>query len=549
MEQFRHIGEVLGSLKALMVLQEDSQINQRQCCLLFDIFSLAFETIGEEIRQNLKLVEKNTKWKALEQPLREIYRVFKEGEFYIRQYSDSKDWWGKAITLYQNNDCIEFHIHNLLCYFPAVIEAIENAGEISDHDEDEMQKRMVVLMKKYDKDWNDPKLFQWRFGKQYLVPDEICKRLGSAWREDRWRFIEALQEKSSCPDVSWTKSEQRLGDLLLKKLLSGSEQFPGKLLPSAILLGAKDYQVRRRLGGGSQYKEIQWFGETFVLRQFFGEIHKLNAEISAVLSLSHPNILQYLCGFYDDEKNEFFLVMELMSKDLQCYMKENCGPRRQILFSIPVVIDLMLQIARGMEYLHSRKIHHGDLNPFNIFLKARNSGEGYFQAKISGFGLSSVTSCSPRTSPSQSPRHEVRNNSIWYAPEVLTEQEQQGSTSISKYTEKADVYSFGMLSFQVLTGKIPFEDNHLQGEKSIKNIRAGERPLFPFPSPKYIANLIKKCWQSDPTQRPTFSSICRILRYIKKFLAMNPEQNQPGLNSPPADYCETCREGKDISEH
>ncbi|KAJ7945015.1 Protein kinase family protein [Quillaja saponaria] len=537
MEQFRHIGEVLGSLKAVMVLQDDIQINQRQCCLLFDIFTLAFETISGEIGQNLKLEEKNTKWKALEQPLREIYRVFKEGELYIRQCLDYKDWWGKAITLYQNNDCIEFHIHNLLCYFPAVIEAIENAGEISGLDQDEMQKRTIVLKKKYDVDWNDPILFQWKFGKQYLVPREICKRLGSAWREDRWRFIEALKEKKSRPDVDWTKNEQRLGDLLLKKLLNGSDQFHGKLFPSAILLGAKDYQVRRRLGEGSRYKEIQWFGETFALRQFL-EVQNLNAEISTLLSLSHPNILQYLCGFYDEEKKEFFLVMELMSKSLQCYMKENCGPRRQILFSIPVVIDLMLQVARGMEYLHSRKIYHGNLDPSNIFLKARNSSEGYFQAKVSGFGLSSIKDYSSRTSPNETPKEELTNPSIWYAPEVLTEQEQPGSTSNSKYTEKADVYSFGMLSFELLTGKIPFEDNHLQGEKSSRNIKVGERPLFPFPSPKYIVSLIKKCWQTDPTQRPSFSSICRILRNIKKFLAMNPEQNQPGLNSPPVDYCE-----------
>lgn len=80
MEQFRHIGEVVGSLKALMVLRDEIQINQRQCCLILDIFGLAMETIAEEIRQNLKLEERNTKWKALEFPLRELCRVLKEGE-------------------------------------------------------------------------------------------------------------------------------------------------------------------------------------------------------------------------------------------------------------------------------------------------------------------------------------------------------------------------------------------------------------------------------------------------------------------------------------
>lgn len=536
MEHFRHIGEVLGSMKALMVLQDDIQFNQCQCCLLFDIFCLAFDTIAEEIRHNLKFEEKNKKWKALEHPLGELYRVFKEGELYIKYCLDIKDWWGKAISIHQNKDCVEYHIHNLFCLFPAVIEAIENAGEIAGLDEDDMKKRKVVLTRKYNKEWNDPKLFHWRFGKQYLIPREICNRLQSAWRQDKWRLIEALEDKRILLSDALTKNEHRLADLLIKKL-HGSEQFKGKLFPSSILLGAKDYQVRRRLEGGGQYKEIHWLGESFVLRHFYGEVESLNSEISTLLSLSHPNILQYLCGFNDDEKKECLLVMELINKDLISFMKENCSARRRILLSFPVAVEIMLQIARGMEYLHSQKIYHGDLNPANILVKVRNSTEGYLQVKVSGYGLSSVKNTT-RNSTNQNTDQVTTDTCIWYAPEVLAEQEQPGSAFNCKYSEKADVYSFGMLCFELLTGKVPFEDGHLQGEKMSRNIRTGERPLFPFPSPKFLVNLTKKCWQNDPIQRPSFSSICRILRSIKKFLAMNPDNGQPQLLSPSVDFCE-----------
>ncbi|KAF3573942.1 hypothetical protein F2Q69_00063918 [Brassica cretica] len=92
--------------------------------------------------------------------------------------------------------------------------------------------------------------------------------------------------------------------------------------------------------------------------------------------------------------------------------------------------------------------------------------------------------------------------------------------------------------FELLTGKVPFEDSHLQGDKMSRNIRAGERPLFPFHSPKFITNLTKRCWHADPNQRPSFSSISRVLRYIKRFLALNPECQQDTLVSPPVDYCE-----------
>lgn len=518
----------MGSLKALMVFKDDIQINHRQCCLLVDILSLAYDSIGEEMRQNLKFEEKHTKWKVLEQPLRELLRIFKEGELYIRQCLETKDWWAKAIALHQNKDCVDFHINNLLCCIPVVIEAIETAGEISGWDHDELQKKRVIYSMKYQKDVKDPRLFQWKFGKQYLVSQDLCNRLNSVWEEDRWILSNKIQEKRN----HRSKQDQRLAEVLFKNL-SETESLDGKLLPCSTLVGSKDYQVKRRLGSGSQYKEIQWLGESFALRHFFGKIEPLIPEISQELSLSHPNIMQFFCGFTDEEKKECFLIMELMNRDLSSYIKEICGPRKRVPFSLPVAVDLMLQIAQGMEYLHSKKIFHGDLNPSNILVKSRNaSTEGHLHAKVSGFGLSSSISLTQKTSSGQNGPLPF----IWYAPEVLAEQEQPGNDVNSKQSEKSDVYSFGMICFQLLTGKVPFEDGHLQGDKMSRNIRAGERPLFPFYSPKYVTNLTKKCWHTDPNQRPCFSSICRILRYIKRFLLLNPDYSQPDPPMTMVDY-------------
>ncbi|KAK8281013.1 hypothetical protein V6Z11_D09G214600 [Gossypium hirsutum] len=467
MEEFRQIGEVLGSLRTLMVLQGKFQVNRRQCCLLFDIFCLAFNVIAEEIRLNLKIEKKNIKWSPIDNPLRELQKIFKEGELYVKQCMDKKDWWVKAINLHQNKDSVELHIHNLLCHFPAFIEAIEMAGEIAGLDQYEIQRRRVTLTRKYDAEWNDPKLFEFRFRNQYLIPREIY----------RWNLVEALREKKSSESV--TKNQQRLASLLIRKII-GLEASNGELFPSSILY-CGDYQ------------EIQWLGDNFVLRNFFGDVEPLYSEISKLLSLTHPNILQYLCGFYDEEKKEVLLVLELMNKDLGSYMKENYGSRRRILFPLHVVVDLMLQIARGMEYLHSKKIYHGELNASNIFLKARNNVEGCFHLKISGYGLSDVK---PRSSPNSSPRLCEPKPFIWYAPEVMIEQEQSSNgSSILKYSEKADVYSFGMLCFELLAGKQPFEG---YVENMSRNILAGERPLFPYTVSKYLVNLTKKCWHTDP---------------------------------------------------
>ncbi|XP_038885324.1 mitogen-activated protein kinase kinase kinase 7-like [Benincasa hispida] len=529
MEQFRQLGEALGSVKALMLFKDSVHLNQRQCCLLLDFLSFAYDSVAEEMKQNLRFEEKHTRWKVLDQPLRDLNRVFKEAEWYIRQCLETKDWWAKAIMLYQNTDCIELHIHNLLYSITVVVEAIETAGENSGSDHDDMLKKRLINSIKYRREHKDLKIFKWKFGKQYLITQDFCNRMDAVWNEDRWVLLNKIREKKF---TASSKYEQRLTDLLLKNL-DGPESLNGKLLPSSMLVGSRDYQVRRRLGGGSQYKEILWLGESFAMRHFFGEIESLIPEISMLLSLSHPNITRFLCGFTDEEKKECFLIMELMSRDLSSYVKEICGPRKRMPFPLPVALDLMLQIARGMEYLHSKKIYHGDLNPCNILVKPRAySTDGYVHAQVSGFGL-------PVVKFKNSSNQNESLPFIWYAPEVLEEQDQSGSAESSKYTEKSDVYSFGMVCFEVLTGKVPFEDSHLQGDKMSRNIRAGERPLFPHSMPKYVTNLTKRCWHTDPNQRPSFPSICRILRYTKRFVAMNPDYNsQTDPAMPTVDYCD-----------
>ncbi|CAF2052424.1 unnamed protein product [Brassica napus] len=80
----------------------------------------------------------------------------------------------------------------------------------------------------------------------------------------------------------------------------------------------------KNLGDGNDL-----FPSSILIRHFFGDIDALLPQVTSLLSLSHPNIVYYLCGFADEEKKECFLVMELMSKSLGTHVKEVCGPRRK----------------------------------------------------------------------------------------------------------------------------------------------------------------------------------------------------------------------------
>ncbi|CAN6336669.1 unnamed protein product [Urochloa humidicola] len=549
MEQLRQVGEALGGVTALMSFADDNlRINPRQCRLLSDACALAFAAVAAEVRAHLRFRERHAKWRPLEAPLRELHRAVRDAESYVRHCLEPRDsWWARAAAATHGADCVEHHLHGLLWSVAVAVEAIEAVSEqaTGTDDPDELARRRLLLAKDYDRDMLDPILFRQRLGGRYLATRELAARMETAWREDRWLLSQLHEErKDPASPEALTRGEHRLAELLTAPR--------GKVHPASLLLQG-DFHVRRRLAGN--LKEAQWMGEAFAVRHFAGaDADAVAAEVALLTLGAHPNVSHCRYCFHDEDKREFFLFMdELMTKDLASHVKEVNSSRRRAPFPLVVVVDAMLQIARGMEYLHSKKIYHGDLNPSNVLVRTRHA-DAHLHVKVAGFGQFAAAAASPRPSPRASVNANANNNAnaaaaaaanpcIWYAPEVL-EQE------AARWSEKADVYSFGMVCFELLTGKIPFEDNHLQGEHMSKNIRAGERPLFPLQAPKYLTNLTKRCWHGDPAQRPAFASICRVLRYVKRFLVLNPadqQQAQPDASSssqpappappvPPVDY-------------
>jgi serine/threonine protein kinase len=548
MEQLRQVGEALGGVAALMAFHHELRVNPRQCRLLADACALAFDAVAAEVRAHLRFDDRLAgRWRPLESPLRELHRAVRDAEYYIRQclgdtHGSANSWWARAVVATHGVECVELHMHNLLWCVAVVLESVESVAEAAAScDPDELARSRTLFARDYDKELIDPALFRRsKVGMAYLATQDLAARLDTAWKEDRWILSQMLEEMKQGSSKPLSRHEHRLADLLAAPR--------GKLNPASALLSGGDFHIRRRLGGS--LKEAQWMGEAIAVKHYIGvdsDDATVGAEIALLTSVAHPNVAHCRYCFHDEEKREAFLVMDqLMSKDLGCYVKEVTGggkrtPRAPL--PLVVVVDTMLQIARGMEHLHSRMLYHGDLNPSNVLVKQRHgAADGYVHVKVAGFGgHSAATANTPgrkasnaaagsNTSANASGDGSV-NPCIWYAPEVLENDE-----ASARRTEKADVYSFGMVCFELLTGKIPFEDNHLQGDNTSKNIRAGERPLFPFQAPRYLTGLTRRCWHADPVQRPPFSCICRVLRYVKRFLVLNPEQPDAPAPMPAVDY-------------
>ena len=180
--------------------------------------------------------------------------------------------------------------------------------------------------------------------------------------------------------------------------------------------------------------------------------------------------------------------------------------------STKLKIKIAFDIARGLNSLYFKsgvKLIHRDVKAENVFIfsvdeKSVSSYETV-HAKLGDFGSIVVAS------PSYSQRI---GNYQYTAPEAL-----QGSFLVP-YSKEIDVYSFGILFWEILTGKIPFaelKENIETCDNIEKMIIKGYRPsldILPDDTPSCIIDLIKDCWSSKPLCRPSLGKIISILTII-----------------------------------
>lgn len=185
------------------------------------------------------------------------------------------------------------------------------------------------------------------------------------------------------------------------------------------------------------------------------------------------------------------------------------GSLKQVLKRKDRIIDrrkrliIAMDAAFGMEYLHEKNIVHFDLKSDNFLVNMRVPQRPV--CKIGDLGLSKMKK---RTLVSGG----VRGTLPWMAPELLT------SDKESTVTEKVDVYSFGFVMWELLTGEEPLAN--LSSKEVLAGIVRGDlRPEIPSWCDPAWRSLMERCWSSDPNLRPTFSEIAKELRAMSA--AMN----------------------------
>jgi len=207
-------------------------------------------------------------------------------------------------------------------------------------------------------------------------------------------------------------------------------------------------------------------------------------EVNILRNLSHQNILGYVGSIVYEDK--LCMVTELAQRGTVLnYLKENGPP------SVALARSIATGVARGMLYMHDEKnTMHRDLKADNILLTAS------MDVKICDFGLA-------RTVPTHISALTVETGSYrWMAPEVISHE---------PYNSKADVFSFGILLWEILAGgELPYAHlNPLQAAVAV--VRQGIRPEIPRKSDELLTDLMQRCWKTLPSARPRFREINALL--------------------------------------
>ncbi|KNA22976.1 hypothetical protein SOVF_028980 isoform B [Spinacia oleracea] len=179
--------------------------------------------------------------------------------------------------------------------------------------------------------------------------------------------------------------------------------------------------------------------------------------------------------------------------------------RKKLAFK--VVIQLALDLARGLSYLHSKKIVHRDVKTENMLLDYEKT------VKIADFGVARVEAQNPRDMTGATGTYG------YMAPEVLDGQ---------PYDHKCDVYSYGICLWEVYCCAMPYSELSFS-EVSSAVVARNLRPQIPRCCPNSLANIMKRCWDASPEKRPEMHEVVTMLEAIDttKGGGMIPEGEAP----------------------
>ncbi|XWS18402.1 hypothetical protein CRYUN_Cryun32bG0040400 [Craigia yunnanensis] len=224
---------------------------------------------------------------------------------------------------------------------------------------------------------------------------------------------------------------------------------------------------------------------------------QFNREVTLLSRLHHLNVIKFVAACR--KPRVYCVITEYLSEgSLRAYLHKLDHK------SLPLqkLIAIALEVARGMEYIHSQGVFHRDLKPENVLI------DQDFHLKIADFGIACEEAyCDLLADDPGTYR--------WMAPEMIKKK---------SYGRKVDVYSFGLILWEMVAGTIPYEDmNPIQAAFAVVNKNL--RPVIPGDCPPAMRALIEQCWSLHPEKRPEMWQIVKVLEQFESSLNCDGTRN------------------------
>ncbi len=330
-----------------------------------------------------------------------------------------------------------------------------------------------------------------------------CRRSGSG--------MGMAREMHSVGVMSEQDTEQRESMPPAEALQSSEFTRP---IETALPLRIGPYRVLRRLGVGGMGVVYEGLNETIERRVAIKMLHaryshdpdtamRFINEARAVNRIDHPGVVQ-ISDHGRLEDGSAYIVMELLQG-------ESLSTRIHRHSALPIgeCIDLASQIAESLAAAHERNIIHRDLKPDNIMVvpdRQMPSGE---RTKILDFGIAKLS-----RPDGERAQVKTQTSAMLGTPFYMSPEQAQGS---GKVDARTDVYSLGIILYEMLSGKPPFDGEGI-GELIVKHMNA-EPPLLSERapnSPAELNELVYRLLQKDRDKRPTMHQLSELLDGLRE---------------------------------
>lgn len=290
------------------------------------------------------------------------------------------------------------------------------------------------------------------------------------------------------------------------------------------------YRIKKTIGGGGM-ANVYLAEDTIldrdvaikVLRLEYANddefIARFDREAKAATSLSHPNIV----NIFDvgEEEHILYMVMEYVDGlTLKEYI-HRFGP-----IEVEEALDIMKQVTSAIAHAHANDLVHRDIKPQNVLL------DKYNNVKVTDFGIAVALSATSLT----------QTNSILGSVHYLSPEQARGGMA----TKKSDIYSLGIVLFELLTGRLPFSGQtpvsialkHLQTDTpSVRDIQPN--------IPQSVENIVLKATAKDPFHR--YETIYELEEALET--ALDPSRLNEAMYQPPIEEGEETKAIPIITDH